>query len=346
MVADAAVRLFGRRLSSQRTAGRGPGVGGGGVSADAWAAMAGGKRVLGGLARTGYPGPGAAANGLALAPGGHHHGRALGCSLAFHAGRPRRARPRRGAAGRPPCGRGSVGTGRAIHSSIRERLPAVGRISTPVGGGGPRGAVQRRHACPRARQTRPGSGTAHVPDSRAPRRRQTGPATAGGRPVTRAGRRGGGTPRPALRRPRHRPGCRGRRRPRRSGEARSRPSGSTYWRPRRPSKQHARIARQGAVPAPSPRAGGPQHWSAACEGAHTPALDLLIKPPDLTPREQEIAGLAARGLSSRAIAERLVISVRTVDNALQHVYGKLGLTSRAELRVALGLDSTREQPPE
>jgi DNA-binding NarL/FixJ family response regulator len=85
---------------------------------------------------------------------------------------------------------------------------------------------------------------------------------------------------------------------------------------------------------------------AACEGAHTPALDLLIKPPDLTPREQEIAGLAARGLSSRAIAERLVISVRTVDNALQHVYGKLGLTSRAELRVALGPDSTREQSPE
>lgn len=85
---------------------------------------------------------------------------------------------------------------------------------------------------------------------------------------------------------------------------------------------------------------------AACEGAHTPALDLLINPPDLTPREQEIGGLAAGGLSSRAIAERLVISVRTVDNALQHVYGKLGLTSRAELRVALGLDSTREQPPE
>ena len=74
---------------------------------------------------------------------------------------------------------------------------------------------------------------------------------------------------------------------------------------------------------------------AGCEGAHTPALDLLTQPPDLTPREQEIAGLAARGLTSRAIAERLVISVRTVDNALQHVYGKLGLTSRAQLKPAL-----------
>ena len=67
--------------------------------------------------------------------------------------------------------------------------------------------------------------------------------------------------------------------------------------------------------------------AAACEGARTPALDLLIQPPDLTLREREIAGLAARGLPSRAIAERLVISARTVDNALQHVYGKLGLTS-------------------
>ena len=57
----------------------------------------------------------------------------------------------------------------------------------------------------------------------------------------------------------------------------------------------------------------------------------------LTPREQEIAGLAARGLTSRTIAERLVISVRTVDNALQQVYGKLGLTSRTELSDALNL---------
>ena len=83
--------------------------------------------------------------------------------------------------------------------------------------------------------------------------------------------------------------------------------------------------------------------AAACEGAHTPALDVLTRPPHLTPREQEIAGLAARGLSSRAIAERLVISVRTVDNALQHVYGKLGLTSRAELVARLHGDASADQ---
>ena len=77
--------------------------------------------------------------------------------------------------------------------------------------------------------------------------------------------------------------------------------------------------------------------AAVCEGARTPAFDLLTERPVLTSREQEIAGLAARGLTSRTIAERLVISVRTVDNALQQVYGKLGLTSRTELSDALNL---------
>ena len=41
---------------------------------------------------------------------------------------------------------------------------------------------------------------------------------------------------------------------------------------------------------------------------------------DLTPREREIALLAAGGSSSREIAERLVLSVRTVDNHLQNAY--------------------------
>jgi DNA-binding NarL/FixJ family response regulator/DNA-binding transcriptional ArsR family regulator len=69
-----------------------------------------------------------------------------------------------------------------------------------------------------------------------------------------------------------------------------------------------------------------------CEGARTPALGLLEQPPELTRREREIASLAVAGLSNRAIAERLVVSVRTVDNHLQHVFDKLGIRSRRELR--------------
>jgi DNA-binding CsgD family transcriptional regulator len=51
----------------------------------------------------------------------------------------------------------------------------------------------------------------------------------------------------------------------------------------------------------------------------------------LTPREREVALLAATGQSSRQIARRLVVSVRTVDGHLQHAYRKLGVTGRHDL---------------
>jgi DNA-binding CsgD family transcriptional regulator len=47
---------------------------------------------------------------------------------------------------------------------------------------------------------------------------------------------------------------------------------------------------------------------------------------------REIAGLAAGGLSSRAIAERLTLSVRTVDSHLSRVFTKLNVRGRQELR--------------
>jgi DNA-binding CsgD family transcriptional regulator len=70
-----------------------------------------------------------------------------------------------------------------------------------------------------------------------------------------------------------------------------------------------------------------------CEGARTPPLldahtDAL---DELTRREREIAALAASGLSSREIALRLVVSVRTVDNHLQRAYRKLGISRRDQL---------------
>jgi DNA-binding CsgD family transcriptional regulator len=56
---------------------------------------------------------------------------------------------------------------------------------------------------------------------------------------------------------------------------------------------------------------------------------------DLSPREREVALLAARGLSNRAIADELVLSVRTVENHLRSAYVKLGITRRGELVAAL-----------
>jgi DNA-binding CsgD family transcriptional regulator len=51
----------------------------------------------------------------------------------------------------------------------------------------------------------------------------------------------------------------------------------------------------------------------------------------LTSREREIAALVAGGLSNREIAGRLVISKRTVDAHVDHIYTKLGISSRVQL---------------
>jgi DNA-binding NarL/FixJ family response regulator len=75
--------------------------------------------------------------------------------------------------------------------------------------------------------------------------------------------------------------------------------------------------------------------TARCEGATTPAL-AAAAPAVLSPREREIAALAGGGLANREIAERLYLSVRTVENQLQRAYEKLGVSNRAELRDALG----------
>jgi len=63
----------------------------------------------------------------------------------------------------------------------------------------------------------------------------------------------------------------------------------------------------------------------------TPGISFGTQTERLTRREWEIASMAAAGASSREIAGRLVLSVRTVDNHLQNVYTKLGVTSRDEL---------------
>ncbi|MFJ9739220.1 LuxR C-terminal-related transcriptional regulator [Streptomyces sp. NPDC101166] len=55
----------------------------------------------------------------------------------------------------------------------------------------------------------------------------------------------------------------------------------------------------------------------------------------LTPREREVAALAAIGLSNRDIADRLVVSVRTVENHLHRIYHKLGITARSDLERGL-----------
>ncbi|MBY5162153.1 HD domain-containing phosphohydrolase [Salsipaludibacter albus] len=52
-------------------------------------------------------------------------------------------------------------------------------------------------------------------------------------------------------------------------------------------------------------------------------------PAGLTPREVEVLRLVATGCSNREIGDRLVISRRTAEHHVQHVYRKLGVSSRA-----------------
>ncbi|MDT5360985.1 MAG: hypothetical protein QOC69_2747 [Mycobacterium sp.] len=68
-----------------------------------------------------------------------------------------------------------------------------------------------------------------------------------------------------------------------------------------------------------------------CGGASTPALGQATEELPLTGREREIAMLIAAGLSSPAIAERLTLSVRTVESHIHRAMKKTGTTSRDEL---------------
>ena len=72
-----------------------------------------------------------------------------------------------------------------------------------------------------------------------------------------------------------------------------------------------------------------------CGGAHTPALRQASEPLPLTDREGEIVMLIGEGLSNREVAERLTVSIRTVESHIYRAMLKTGTTSRDELAALL-----------
>lgn len=63
----------------------------------------------------------------------------------------------------------------------------------------------------------------------------------------------------------------------------------------------------------------------------TPALAGGPRGAVLTRREREIVALARAGVPNRAIADQLVLSIRSVENHMQRAYDKLGVRNRDEL---------------
>ena len=78
-----------------------------------------------------------------------------------------------------------------------------------------------------------------------------------------------------------------------------------------------------------------------CGGARTPALRQASEPLPLTDREAEIVMLIAEGLTNREVAERLTLSVRTVESHIYRAMSKTGTTTREELAALL----PRHRPP-
>ena len=65
-------------------------------------------------------------------------------------------------------------------------------------------------------------------------------------------------------------------------------------------------------------------------------------PETLTPQEELVTELVARGMTNRAVAADLFISTKTVQYHLTRIYSKLGIRSRGELAALRG--STPKEP--
>ncbi|MDT2006716.1 helix-turn-helix transcriptional regulator [Rhodococcus opacus] len=124
------------------------------------------------------------------------------------------------------------------------------------------------------------------------------------------------------------------------------PTGSRTWAtcwppwtppPTPPPPHHRRHGRNGSALTAAARA---QRLADTCDGARTPALAEALQPSPLTGRQREIITLAAQGLSNKQIAEKLTVSVRTVEGHLYRASLKTGLAGRDDLGATLTGDQT------
>ena len=63
-------------------------------------------------------------------------------------------------------------------------------------------------------------------------------------------------------------------------------------------------------------------------GGHPAQRQRSVRPAGLSEREVEVLSLVIRGLSNRQMAEALFVSPKTVDHHIQHIYDKIGVSTR------------------
>jgi DNA-binding CsgD family transcriptional regulator len=100
------------------------------------------------------------------------------------------------------------------------------------------------------------------------------------------------------------------------------------------AREHAHTGHRGREVASSARA-----YGLASQGEiRTPAVAAAARPLPISDREREIAMLVVAGLSNHQVADRLFVSVRTVEGHLYRIFAKLGIDDRDQLIHLLRLD--------
>jgi DNA-binding NarL/FixJ family response regulator len=74
-----------------------------------------------------------------------------------------------------------------------------------------------------------------------------------------------------------------------------------------------------------------QRLAAECQGVQTPVLRAATTSQPFTARQREIISLAAQGLSTKEIADRLTMSTRSVEGHLFRASQRVGANSREQL---------------
>ncbi len=103
-------------------------------------------------------------------------------------------------------------------------------------------------------------------------------------------------------------------------------------------------ARSGARPKELDSSARALRW-AGLGGVHTPALNAADTPLPITDREREIATLVGAGLTNRQVADRLGVSVRTIDGHLYRIFTKLGIEDRDQLARLIRTAGEPNGPP-